>query len=169
MNIQAYIESGILEEYVLGTVSPQEKQEVECMSHIYPEIKEELLRTESALEEYALKHQTSPPASLKESIFAQMNFDSVEEIDDTQADETTIGNADNISQLETRRFLLSNPYTEEPKIIADVFDRVETREVTPFWAKLAVAAAVLLGLFAGWSAVQMTEYEGSNEQWPRNE
>jgi anti-sigma-K factor RskA len=164
MNIQAYIESGILEEYVLGSVSPQEKQEVECMSHIYPEIKEELLRTESALEEYALKHQTSPPASLKESIFAQMNFDSVEEIDDTQADETTIGSADNIIQLETPTIIEQPVHTEEPKIIADVFDRVETREVTPFWAKLAVAAAVLLGLFAGWSAVQMTEYKGSNEQ-----
>lgn len=68
MNIQAYIESGILEEYVLGTVSPQEKQEVECMSHIYPEIKEELLRTESALEEYALKHQTLPPPSFSRVI-----------------------------------------------------------------------------------------------------
>ncbi|MEO6284711.1 MAG: anti-sigma factor [Dyadobacter sp.] len=164
MNIQAYIESGILEEYVLGTVSPQEKQEVECMSHIYPEIKEELLRTESALEEYALKHQTSPPASLKESIFAKMNFDSLEDIDDTQADELTIGNADNIIQLETPTIISQPVNTEEPKIIEDVFDRVETREVIPFWAKLAVAAAVLLGLFAGWSAVQMTEYKGSNEQ-----
>jgi anti-sigma-K factor RskA len=164
MNIQAYIESGILEEYVLGSVSPQEKQEVECMSHIYPEIKEELLRTESALEEYALKHQTSPPASLKESIFAQMNFDSVEDLDDTQADELRIGDADNIIPLETPTIVEPPVNTEEPKVIADVFDRVETREVTPFWAKLAVAAVVLLGLFAGWSAVQMTEYKGSNEQ-----
>ncbi|WAC11762.1 anti-sigma factor [Dyadobacter pollutisoli] len=162
MNIQAYIESGILEEYVLGTVSPQEKQEVECMSHIYPEIKEELLRTESALEEYALKHQTPPPASLKESLFAKMNFDSVKDIDDTQADELTIGKTEQVSD-ETPG-ILQPVNTEDPKVISNVFDRVETREVTPFWAKLAVAAAVLLAMFAGWSAIQMTEYKGSNEQ-----
>jgi hypothetical protein len=53
MNIQAYIESGILEEYVLGTVSPQEKQEVECMASIYPEIQQELQILETALEKYA--------------------------------------------------------------------------------------------------------------------
>lgn len=42
MDIEDYIASGILENYVFGHVSAQEMQEVECMSHIYPEIKEEL-------------------------------------------------------------------------------------------------------------------------------
>ncbi|WP_439556690.1 anti-sigma factor [Dyadobacter sp.] len=165
MNIQAYIESGILEEYVLGTVSPQEKQEVECMSHIYPEIKEELLRTENALEEYALKHQTPPPASLKESIFALMNFDSAGDTNnDTQ-------NGDNTGTQETVRV---NDSIETPKVveaeggkvIVDVFDRpeMEIRQVTPLWAKISVAAAILLALFAGWSAMQMGEYRKNNEQ-----
>ena len=44
MNINDYISSGILEQYVLGDISPQEKKEVECMSHIYPELQEELLK-----------------------------------------------------------------------------------------------------------------------------
>ncbi len=42
MNISAYIDSGILEEYALGIVSPQEKQEVECLTQVYPELKAEL-------------------------------------------------------------------------------------------------------------------------------
>jgi len=157
MNIQAYIESGILEEYVLGTVSPQEKQEVECMSHIYPEIKEELLRTERALEEYALKHQTPPPASLKEEIFAQMNFEKAED----EAPETYTPDVE--KRIETSVPVVPTASTE-PKIIENAFERTETREVVPFWAKLAVAASILLAIFAGWSAVQMTEYKGSNEQ-----
>lgn len=149
MNIQAYIESGILEEYVLGTVSPQEKQEVECMSHIYPEIKEELLRTESALEEYALKHQTLPPPSLKESIFAQMDFDApVAEEEETGVEEFESPIAD----------------SHEPKVIADVFDRVETREITPAWAKLAAAAAIVLAVLAGWSAIRASEMKKDNER-----
>ena len=145
MNIQAYIESGILEEYVLGTVSPQEKQEVECMSHIYPEIKEELLRTESALEEYALKHQATPPPSLKESIFAQMSFDAPVE-DEQKAEEEIIS------------------VKPDARVIDNAFGRVETQVVTPAWAKMAVAAAVLLALFAGWSAMQMTDMKSVNNE-----
>jgi len=164
MNIQAYIESGILEEYVLGTVSPQEKQEVECMSHIYPEIKEELLKFESTLEEYALKHQTLPPASLKESLFAQMNFDSIQE---PEADIEESETEQNISNDIRNGEFVEIPVFEEkdePKIIQDAFSRSETKEVTPFWAKLAVAASVLLALFAGWSAVQTSELKKNNEK-----
>lgn len=159
MNIQAYIESGILEEYVLGTVSPQEKQEVECMSHIYPEIKEELLRTESALEEYALKHQATPPPSLKESIFAQMNFETAAE-EDTKSDETT--EETTVPLADGTAVVL--PVDNDARVIDNAFDRVETKEVTPFWSKLAVAAAVLLALFAGWSAMQMTDLKRTNNE-----
>ena len=167
MNIQAYIESGILEEYVLGTVSPQEKQEVECMSHIYPEIKEELLRTESALEEYALKHQTAPPASLKESLFAKMNFDSP---DAQKPDEEFAVEESNVAK-NISNDIRNGDFVEIPvpidsadkKVISDVFVREETKEVTPFWAKLAIAASVILALFAGWSAMQVSEMRKTNE------
>ncbi|SKC12560.1 anti-sigma factor [Dyadobacter psychrophilus] len=162
MNIQAYIESGILEEYVLGTVSPQEKQEVECMSHIYPEIKEELLRTESALEEYALKHQTPPPASLKESLFAKMNFDSAQGTEDNNVEEHT-GEAVDVQPTAVTGTI--RPVAQdEPRVIDNVFDPVETKVVTPFWAKLAIAASVLLALFAGWSATQMSRLKQDNEE-----
>jgi anti-sigma-K factor RskA len=152
MNIQAYIESGILEEYVLGTVSTQEKQEVECMSHIYPEIKAELLKTEDALEQYALKHQTAPPDSLKESIFAQMTYDQ------PVADRTS----DSISDLpEANEQIQSFAPTEKSVEIPFTVTResaeiVETKIITPAWAKLALAASVFLALFAAWLAIEMT-------------
>jgi len=161
MNIQAYIESGILEEYVLGIVSPQEKQEVECMSHIYPEIKEELLRTESALEEYALKHQTAPPASLKESIFAKMDFDSPQ-----KAEETNGGplHAETDNSTEDVQISHISGKTDDTNVIAGVFDKTEIREVTPLWARIAVAASLLLALFAAWSANEMNGLKKSNEK-----
>ncbi|TDE11105.1 anti-sigma factor [Dyadobacter psychrotolerans] len=167
MNIQAYIESGILEEYVLGTVSPQEKQEVECMSHIYPEIKEELLRTESALEEYALKHQTAPPASLKESLFSRMNFDSP---DAQKPDEEFAIEESNVAK-NISNDIRNGDFVEIPaplesadaKVISDAFVREEVKEVTPFWAKLAIAASILLTLFAGWSAMQVADMRKTNE------
>lgn len=72
MDIKAYIESGIIERYVLGHVSPQEKQEVECMSHIYAEIADELRSIESSLEQIAIKGAVTPPAHLKASIMERI-------------------------------------------------------------------------------------------------
>lgn len=72
MNINDYISSGILEQYVLGDISPQEKKEVECMSHIYPEIKDELVKTQVALEGFAMDNAVQPPSYLKKNIFEQI-------------------------------------------------------------------------------------------------
>ncbi len=65
MNIEIYIESNILERYVLGDVSPQEKQEVECMSHIYPEIQSELDLLSSGIEKYLENFSKEPPTELR--------------------------------------------------------------------------------------------------------
>ena len=73
MNVQEYISSGILEQYVSGLISPQEKQEVECMSHIYPEIKEELDSLHAALEALALDMRRTPPAHLKNRILDKLH------------------------------------------------------------------------------------------------
>ena len=171
MNIQAYIESGILEEYVLGSVSSQEKQEVECMSHIYPEIKEELMRTESALEQYALKHQTPPPASLKETLFAQMNFDEVTEEPEstelTSAEPTLVQADDNIKKLPVENDLIAET---QPVSAQEVYADMTTANggatvIYPSWAKFAVAASILFAILFGWSALQMSGVKKQNEQY----
>ncbi|MGV3560172.1 anti-sigma factor [Larkinella arboricola] len=74
MNTKEYIESGILEEYVLGTVSPQEKREVECLSGIYPEIRQELDQLSAALEQYALSLRHEPPADIKARLLNELEF-----------------------------------------------------------------------------------------------
>ena len=70
MNPKEYIQSGILELYVQGTASSQEMQEVECMSHIYPEIREELTRLEQSLEKYVDLYAVTPPQDLRAKILA---------------------------------------------------------------------------------------------------
>jgi len=72
MDIKDYITSGILENYVFGTLSSQEKQEVECLSHIYPEIKLELTGIQSTIEQLAIKSATPPPTGLKAKILAKI-------------------------------------------------------------------------------------------------
>lgn len=70
MNVNEYISSGILESYALGIVTAQEKQEVECMSHIYPEIAEELSKVMSAMEDLSLQQAIQPPAHLKQQFLS---------------------------------------------------------------------------------------------------
>ena len=49
MEARAYIESGILELYVFGTLSESETQEVAQMAEKYPEIQEEIISIEKAV------------------------------------------------------------------------------------------------------------------------
>src|SRR5690606_16547431 len=70
MDIKNYISSGIIADYVFGTTSSQERQEVECMAHIYPEIKAELLLMQEAIEKLAIKSVVNPPAELKARVMA---------------------------------------------------------------------------------------------------
>ncbi|MCH8554346.1 MAG: anti-sigma factor [Schleiferiaceae bacterium] len=72
MNIKEYIASGILEEYVLDTCSEQERQEVACLSKIYPEIKAELHRLEEAFEGFLIQDAPPAPSHLWDAIEAQL-------------------------------------------------------------------------------------------------
>jgi len=70
MDVKEYIQSGILEEYNLGSLNDQEKREVECMSKIYPEIREALNAIEEDLESFARTYAKKPPASVRNQILA---------------------------------------------------------------------------------------------------
>jgi len=59
-DVKAFIESGILELYVLGDVSPAEKQQVEAMVQKHPAVKAELSEVEKALESYAFANAVEP-------------------------------------------------------------------------------------------------------------
>lgn len=73
MDINAYIASGVLENYVMGLASEQERQEVQCMSKIYPEIATELHKLETSLEKYALQQAVAPPPQIKKQLWSQLD------------------------------------------------------------------------------------------------
>ena len=73
MDIKAYIASGILEQYVLGKLSPQEEAEVEQIAGQHPEIRQELSAIELALEEYALLHGRTPPPGVLSAILQRLH------------------------------------------------------------------------------------------------
>jgi hypothetical protein len=67
-DIKAYIESGILELYVMGDLTPDEKLQVEDMATQYPEIKAELVDIERSLEAYALENAVEPSEQLRNKV-----------------------------------------------------------------------------------------------------
>lgn len=73
MDIKKYIESGILEQYVLGKVSNKERLEIEAYAQQYPEIKAEIEAIEIALEDFALMHQVTPSPGGLDKIMDQID------------------------------------------------------------------------------------------------
>lgn len=73
--VKAYIESGILELYVLGQLSAKECTEVEVMAAKHPEVKAEITAIELAMEAFALEHAISPSAELGDRILNEIGAD----------------------------------------------------------------------------------------------
>jgi len=82
MNVQSYIDSGILELYVLGQVDPIEREEVERMISVFPEIMEEYEKIQGALEMYAASQALQPTPLVKEKVMESIsNLEKEENMD----------------------------------------------------------------------------------------
>ncbi len=72
MDTNQYIESGILETYVMGLCSDTENQEVEKLISQYSTIATEVDTLRDKLEDYASLHAITPPFGLKNRILATL-------------------------------------------------------------------------------------------------
>lgn len=73
MDIEAYISSGILDLYAAGALTSPEKEEVEQMAKLYPEIQAEINNIHAVLNQYAELHAVPPPAYLKEKVLGAIS------------------------------------------------------------------------------------------------
>lgn len=123
VDVKEYISSGILESVVLGLATEQEKQEVRCMAHIYPEIAEELAAVEQAFEKLAFETAVAPADHLRASILSAI-------------------------QHETQDPLPEAPMPQEAKIIS--MSDAKPADPNP-WKWIAAASVVMLiGVSALW-------------------
>ena len=70
MNIKEYISSGVVESYVLGLLTAQERFEFEQYCEAYPELKAARDAFELAIEKQAMENAVAPPANVKEKVFS---------------------------------------------------------------------------------------------------
>jgi anti-sigma-K factor RskA len=72
VEINEIISSGLLELYVTGSASQEERLQVEAWAEQYPEVKQELEEMEEAMEQYAISQAVEPGTDLKEKIMARI-------------------------------------------------------------------------------------------------
>ncbi|GLU50570.1 cupin domain-containing protein [Dyadobacter frigoris] len=72
--VRKFVESGILEMYVMGDASPEENVLVELMVNKHPEVKEELFSIEVSLENYALSQATTVDPVIKPFLMATVEY-----------------------------------------------------------------------------------------------
>jgi mannose-6-phosphate isomerase-like protein (cupin superfamily) len=72
--LKEYIESGILESYILGITNAEESAEVEEMSAAHNEIRTELNMIRESIEKYAELHAIEPPITIKPFLLATIDY-----------------------------------------------------------------------------------------------
>jgi mannose-6-phosphate isomerase-like protein (cupin superfamily) len=69
-----YIESGILEMYVMGQTTPEETTEVEEMAAMYDSVRDEIDSISNALEQYTSANAIEPPVTIFPFLMATIDY-----------------------------------------------------------------------------------------------
>lgn len=68
MDIKAYIESGVIEAWVLGMATAEETAELQMLRKQYPEVNKAVLEFEEHLEKVAMSNAEAAPVSVKQNL-----------------------------------------------------------------------------------------------------
>lgn len=75
MELKFYIESGIIESFVLGLASEAEVEELQHMRRLYPELNTEVEFVERRLERAAFDEPVLPPVEIRDRILQKIRWD----------------------------------------------------------------------------------------------
>lgn len=75
LDLQDYIDSGIIESYLLGLASVEEEVLLERMRYIYPELETEIAMAEYRLQRITEEGGITPPAKVWNKIAAQISWE----------------------------------------------------------------------------------------------
>lgn len=75
MDIKGYISSGIIESYVLGLASAEEREEFEALCSEHPELEAARIEFEEALEKQLQDNAMIPPAGVKDKLMSSFRQD----------------------------------------------------------------------------------------------
>jgi anti-sigma-K factor RskA len=131
VNVQEYIESGIIESYVMGLASEPERAEFERLCTLHPELLAARKKFEERLEGYASENAVIPPPEVKVKV--------LEAIGRPALRPETSSNAPKIVTMQNEK---EQPEKEQP--------REKGTAGTPFMLRLIAAASIILFLATGY-------------------
>jgi hypothetical protein len=86
LELDHYIESGIIESYALGLATASEIEELQYMRKLYPQLNTEIRMVERRIEAVAMTEGVRPSSRLKDRIFQRINWE--EEKSTTEKDKS---------------------------------------------------------------------------------
>jgi anti-sigma-K factor RskA len=131
VNVQEYIESGIIESYVMGLASEPERAEFERLCTLNPELLAARKKFEERLEGYASEHAVIPPPEVKVKVLEAIGKP------DSRAETSSIP-----PKIVTMHHEKEQPEKEQP--------REKGTAGTPFIPRLVAAASIVLFLAMGY-------------------
>jgi anti-sigma-K factor RskA len=140
MNTKEYIESGILESYVLGVATAGESAEVERLALEYPAIRQELDAIRDSLETYALQYEKEPPAFLKNKIMESL-FNEHTIVENRHSGSI---NQSVIETTEPREVISLNQNTQSSAPQRSIF------KMAASWVLLALSISANIWFFKNW-------------------
>ncbi|MET3875051.1 hypothetical protein [Chitinophaga sp. OAE865] len=75
MELKFYIESGIIESFVLGLATEEEVEELQHMRRLYPELDTEVEFVERRLERAAFDEPAMPPVEIRERVLQKIRWE----------------------------------------------------------------------------------------------
>lgn len=107
MDLQSFIQSGLLEAYVLGQCTPEERAQVERMASQHALVRAELASIEASLEGYAASHAVQPPSWMKASILQRIDQEATGQNAPNPASQVRVASKVGLRVAQTLAFLLA--------------------------------------------------------------
>lgn len=151
MDIQAYIQTGIIESYVLGLASTEEIAEVEKLAAEYPEVQEAINAYSEMLEQQAFVNAIAPPPFVKERIMAAI-------FEEDKAAPVLSMNTNDAGKM-------GSPVIDKNESPAEVHSLNSIKKQTNFWQYVAAASVILFIASAAYNFYLYNQYNQKNQEY----
>ncbi len=149
MDINAYISSGIIEQYALGATTQDEASILECVMKNNTEVEKAIFQAQEIMGDLAMAQSIIPALELKAKIANKLLFDVVDDTLTNQSSANELSNSKKVIQLERPNTSISDVKSKSPN----------------FWM---IAASILLLLSLGWNILNTNSKNTEIESLAKN-
>lgn len=143
MDTKAYIESGVIESYVLGLATAEEAVELQQLCQQHADIKQAVEEFELLIEKQAFENAVAPPSDIRNKLMTTLSDEFAKEKDDDKT------GAPVISMMEDRTSGAGN---------------IKTKRIA-FWKYMAAASVILLVASAALNFYLYNNYQSANTKY----